>query len=363
MKKKKIIIGVCAVLVVIVAIIALLPNGWPVDSSKTSGDIGKAERFSRKDAEPISNMKELILNDADYKDGIVVSNVVMQARANQFDALVRLSNDAAGSLKDFEAVLSKMNAAKEMVGNVCQTLGTACEDLDATLGGEDRPDLEQNTINASLAYLTLQKHNDLADAFIETADKYLKNNTGDDKLKLVRDSWLDYQLMTAALEGNDKAAGKLEKKGYTIPPEKCLAETENIDAVSCIALSLASRMAKELAVGNNLAKGLDLALASQAEENLKLSVWAYDKENLGAAIAIFILDNSLAAQRPLAENSEVMNLALAKNLNLALASSYLSMMNNLPNNSLEAMRLSVNNVIAATSEGLKANLAISPFFD
>ena len=61
--------------------------------------------------------------------------------------------------------------------------------------------LPVRTINASLAYTTLQKQNNLATRFIETTDKYLETAQGDDKLKLVRDQWLEYQQMTAALDG------------------------------------------------------------------------------------------------------------------------------------------------------------------
>ena len=60
---------------------------------------------------------------------------------------------------------------------------------------------EMNAINAALADTTLQKENKLADRFIETTDKYLEAAEGDDRLKFVRDQWVDYQKMTAALEG------------------------------------------------------------------------------------------------------------------------------------------------------------------
>ena len=94
-----------------------------------------------------------------------------------------------------------------MVNNVANSLAESADNLNAALSGEECPDLAQSTINASLAYTTLQKQNNLANRFIETTDKYLETAQGDDKLKLVRDQWLDYQQMTAALEG-DKASAR-----------------------------------------------------------------------------------------------------------------------------------------------------------
>jgi len=125
-----------------------------------------------------------------------------------------------------------MNASREMVKNVCASLTQAGEDLNAALSGEERPDLAQNTINASLAYTTLQKQNKLADRFIATTDDYLKKSEADDLLKLVRDRWVDYQRQSAALDGDEKSAKALEEKGYLLNAEqstnalKCLNEQQ-----------------------------------------------------------------------------------------------------------------------------------------
>ena len=169
------------------------------------GDIAKAAKFSRKQvSEKLTNMEELLQTDSAFRDDIVVAQVVMQTRALQFGTLVDMSNEVAGNIPAFAEVLKEMNASREMVDNVASSLAESAEKLNAALGGEECPDLAQSTINASLAYTTLQKQNNLANRFIETTDKYLETAQGDDKLKLVRDQWLDYQQMTAALEG-DKA--------------------------------------------------------------------------------------------------------------------------------------------------------------
>ena len=110
-----------------------------------------------------------------------------------------MSNEVAGNIPAFAEVLKDMNAQRELVDNVASSLAESAEKLNAALSGEECPDLAQSSINASLAYMTLQKQNNLANRFIETTDKYLETAQGDDKLKLVRDQWLDYQQMTAAL--------------------------------------------------------------------------------------------------------------------------------------------------------------------
>lgn len=222
MKSKKGFIILISVVAVIIAG-ALLSRfvNWPVDTSETSGDIAKASRFSRQTAaESLSNLEELIRNDEDYKNAVVVSYVVMQTRAQQFSTLVDMSNEVAGEIPAFAGVLGKMNEVREMADNACATLAEAGESLEAILGGESRPEMGQQTNNAALAYTALQKQNDLATRFIDTADKYLAANEGSDPLKLVRDQWVGYQRMTASLEGDDKLEQKMAGKEVLLTPEQ-----------------------------------------------------------------------------------------------------------------------------------------------
>jgi hypothetical protein len=222
MKSKKGFILLISVLAIIVAGVLLsVFVDWPVDRSDARGDIAKASRFSRQTAaESLSNMEEMILNDEDYKNAIVVSYVVMQTRAEQFGTLVDMSNEVAGEIPAFAGVLGKMNEVREMADNACATLAEAGESLEAILGGESRPEVGQQTNNAALAYTALQKQNDLATRFIDTADKYLAANEGSDPLKLVRDQWVGYQRMTASLEGDDKLEQKMAGKEVLLTPEQ-----------------------------------------------------------------------------------------------------------------------------------------------
>ena len=218
MKSKKGIVVIVAVALVCTAglILSQLVD-WPVSANNAGGDIAKSSRFSRKTAaESLTNMEELIANDEGYKNGITVACVVMQTRAAQFAELVDLSNEAAGDIPAFADVLKDMNAVRGMAEHVSAQLAEAGADLNAVLGGESRPELTQHTINASLAYTNLQKQNKLADRFIETADQYLKTAEADDQLKLVRDQWEEYQLATAALEGDEEAAEKLAELSNVI---------------------------------------------------------------------------------------------------------------------------------------------------
>lgn len=218
MKSKKGIVVIVAVALVCTAglILSQLVD-WTVSARDAGGDIAKSSRFSRKTAaESLTNMEELIANDEGYKNGITVAYVVMQTRAAQFAELVDLSNEAAGDIPAFADVLKDMNAVRGMAENVNAQLAEAGADLNAVLDGESRPELTQHTINASLAYTNLQKQNKLADRFIEMADQYLKTAEADDQLKLVRDQWEEYQLATAALEGDEEAAEKLAELSNVI---------------------------------------------------------------------------------------------------------------------------------------------------
>ncbi len=253
MKKKTVII--LGSVVVVCGLFSSLFVDWPVDFSEASGDIAKATRFSREQAsEKLTNMEELIQNDSAFKKGVVASYVVMQTRAAQFASLVDMSNEVAGKIPAFAEVLKDMNEAREMVVNVETSLIQAGNDLNAALDGQERPDLAQNTINASLAYTTLQKQNKLANRFIETTDKYLETAQGDDRLKFVRDQWVDYQTMTAALEGDKDAAEAMAKKGSLLPAQQSLAAVASFDIASQAAILQSCALARNLGAQTGLYK-------------------------------------------------------------------------------------------------------------
>jgi hypothetical protein len=162
----------------------------------------------------------------------------------------------AGNIPAFAEVLKDMNEASKMVANVNNSLAEAAENLNAALSGEECPDLAQNTINAALAYTTLQKQNSLANRFIETTDKYLETAQGDDHLKLVRDQWLEYQRMTAALEGDKKSAEALANKGNLLAGDKALAAIADFDAVKQVVTMRSSEMAKSMGITNEMARAI-----------------------------------------------------------------------------------------------------------
>ena len=256
--KKKTVIIICSVLVVCALGLVLSRFlSWPVSSDKASGDVSKAARFSRgTKVEALTNMEELLRTDEAFKDGIVVSQMVMQTRALQFGALVDMSNEAAGDIPAFAGVLEEMNAVRELVENVTNSLVASGANLDAALGGAECADLEQTTINAALAYTTLQKENKLADRFIETTDKYLEAAEGDDRLKFVRDQWVDYQKMTAALEGDEKAAEALAGKGNLLSGEETLAAMADFGVVNEVVVLSSAFMTKNTGVDGALANAL-----------------------------------------------------------------------------------------------------------
>ena len=221
MKKKSLIILSVVAAVVVAGLVSSNFIHWPVDVSKTEGDIGKVDRFSRADkVEELSNMEELLRTDSDYQEAQVMAYALMQLRSEQFASLVDMSNQVAGQIAEYAPLIQKMNGISKMVNNVNAQLNDVGKQMEKALSGEECPELTQNTINASLAYTQLQKQNALANQFIETTDKYLANAKGSDQLKLVRDQWVDYQKLTAAIEGNKESAKALDEKGYLLTSEK-----------------------------------------------------------------------------------------------------------------------------------------------
>ena len=252
--KKGILILSTVVLACAVGFIVSPLVDWPVDIDNASGDIAKSSRFARKTAaESLTNMEELIANDEDFKNNMSAIYVVMQTRALQFASLVDMSNEVAGNIPAYASVLKDMNAAREMVNNVNDQVAAAGADLNAVLAGESRPDLTQNTINASLAYTTLQKQNKLATRFIETTDKYLETSEADDQLKLVRDQWVNYQQVTAALDGDEKAAEELAKKGNLLTGEQALAAIGDFELGDQLVVDAGANLSHGLQIENAVA--------------------------------------------------------------------------------------------------------------
>ncbi len=267
------VVAVCAIGLVVAPMM-----DWNVESEQIAGNIGKSSRFSRKTAsESVTNMEELLLNDSEYKNSITSAYMVMQTRAQQFSVLVDMSNEVAGEIPEFADVLDEMNKTYVTINNVCASLVRAGENINATLAGQKRPDLAQNTINASLAYSTLQKQNRLATDFIDTTDEYLQKADGDDRLKFVRDQWVDYQKMTAALDGDEEAAKELEKKGTLLPAEKTASTLGSFGVAEFMALGASANIANSLSVDNSLSNSLPSAVIGnifQVVGNVSTSVLA-----------------------------------------------------------------------------------------
>jgi len=277
MKKKKSIIYACVGAVVIIGFAISYFVEWPVDYNNASGDIAKSSHFSRKTADGgASNMQELIQNDEDYKNGIVTAYVVMKTRAEQFNSLVDMSFEVASGIKELESVLKDMKEVQPMIKNVCSSMEVAGKDINSVLGGETADDLEQNTSNAALAYNTLQKQNKLADQFIEVVDKYINSGHGNDRIKFVRDQWVDYQQMTASLNNDDALAQELNKKGYLLSEGKRAAALSSFSEANQMVSMVVSSLASICDVSNSLANTLSHA------ENLSGPLQALIRLNMNA---------------------------------------------------------------------------------
>ena len=257
MKKKGIIILCSVIALCAIGLVSSHFIDWPVDLNDADGDIAKAAKFSREQAsEKLTNMEELLQTDSAFKDGIVAAQVVMQTRAIQFASLVDMSYEVAGDIPAYADVLKDMKASLEVVTNANNSLAEAVGDLNAALEGKECPDLEQNTINGAMAYTTLQKQNKLANRFIEVTDKYLETAQGNDRLKFVRDQWLEYQQMTAALEGNKENAEALAKKGNLLSGEKALAAVASFNLAQQMSIYNNCYMVQSMHVDTQLSNAI-----------------------------------------------------------------------------------------------------------
>ena len=300
-KKSLIILSVAAVVVVAGFVLSNLIN-WPVDVSKTEGDIGKVDRFSRADqVVKLTNMEELLRTDSDYQEAMVMSYALMQLRSEQFASLVDMSNQVAGQIAEYAPLIQKMNGIGKMVNNVNAQLNDVGKQMEKALSGEECPELTQNTINASLAYTQLQKQNALANQFIETTDKYLANAKGSDQLKLVRDQWVDYQKLTAAIEGNKESAKALDEKGYLLTSEKADAALGAYADATQKVMRLNTMICKKLRMSTNLSSKMINGRVTGNRE--KLGIWCGNSEKLN----VILVNTALMSQANAAMNLKLPN--------------------------------------------------------
>lgn len=301
MKKKKLIILSVVAAVVVAGLVSSNFIHWPIDVSKTEGDIGKVDRFSRADqVEKLTNMEELLRTDSDYQEAMVMSYALMQLRSEQFASLVDMSNQVAGQIAEYAPLIQKMNGISKMVSNVNAQLNDVGKQMEKALSGEECPELTQNTINASLAYTQLQKQNALANQFIETTDKYLANAKGSDQLKLVRDQWVDYQKLTAAIEDNKESAKALDEKGYLLTSEKAEAALGAYADATQKVMFFNTLICNKLRMSTNLNSRMINGRISNSE---KLGLWFRNSEKLNA----YLLNTALMSQANAAMNWKLPN--------------------------------------------------------
>ena len=328
-------------------------------------------------------MEELLKTDSAFKDGIVAAQVIMQTRAVQFGSLVDMSNEVAGDIPAFAKVLKDMNDTREMVENVTNSLIESGQNLNAALGGEECADLEQTTINASLAYTTLQKQNNLATRFIETTDKYLETAQGDDHLKFVRDQWVDYQKMTAALEGNKAAAEALAKKGNLLSGEKTLAAMADFGVVNEVIIINSAFMTKNTGIDGSLVSALPEGALENVFTRIRNAAEVYgnqaDAMNNQAGVAKFnqnvidALNEAIIVANQQATVGQKQTLEMKKgggsvvfNQTVEMVGSHTNVMEAYTNVMSSAQRVSsqqvlpnqVNEVIKSTCAGNRAELKI-----
>ena len=243
-------------------------------------------------------MEELLRTDSDYQEGMVMSYALMQLRSEQFASLVDLSNQVAGEIPEYAPLIQKMNGIGKMVKNVNAQLNDVGKQMEKALSGEECPELTQNTINASLAYTQLQKQNALANQFIETTDKYLANAKGSDQLKLVRDQWVDYQKLTAALEANKEDAKALDEKGYLLTSEKAEAALgAHADATQKV-MRLNTMICNKLRMSTNL----NMVLAGRVTNSEKLGIFCNSEK-----LNVYFLNTALMNQTNAALNFKLPN--------------------------------------------------------
>ena len=156
--------------------------------------------------------------------------------------------------------------------------------------------MDQQTSNAAVAYMTLQKQNKLATRFIETADRYLAENEGSDQLKLVRDQWVGYQMMTASLEGDSELEKEMADKHILLSAEQSSVALKGFETQDVPVMELAGQGSfTGLCAMSFIHEQFHMLSIPQVQESFN-NVFTGSISNSGTSDAVDIVDNMMRNQ-------------------------------------------------------------------
>lgn len=132
--------------------------------------------------------------------------------------------------------------------------------------------------------------------FIETADRYLAENEGSDQLKLVRDQWVGYQMMTASLEGDSELEKEMADKHILLSAEQSSVALKGFETQDVPVMELAGQGSfTGLGAMSFIHEQFHMLSIPQVQESFN-NVFTGSISNSGTSDAVDIVDNMMRNQ-------------------------------------------------------------------
>lgn len=214
-KKVKSGIFMAAIAVVFYIIGGLV--GWPSSSNGLLGDVGKAKKYNKSvvtiDADAL---QEKMQADSVYRNEMLAAAGTMQIHADQFCALLEVSQQACADKKEFAKSLAAFEQVKQTALNAQEAIGQFVSDMNDLSQGKKVRGFEQDYNNAVLAFNMLQKCSSTAQQFVTDADQLLQQDLSADQqtLAALRNDWSLYMMATYVMNGDKLQLRACETLGF-----------------------------------------------------------------------------------------------------------------------------------------------------
>lgn len=216
MKKSKTLVTIVVTLVAgyLVGVFFGMPG---VDSPLLSGDIGKVSKYSKQVAEDAKAFQERLENDPEFCEATIGAVSVMDARINKFKDLTDSTQIVASNIPELKECMAEMAELNEFaVGAKFQadsTLASLAALLDGKKGAAYQ--YEQMAQNAVIAYMMLDKQDDVVRDFVSQIDRYVANKSADEVKDLVnlRNKWVVFSATSAAINDSKSDFAYWSEKG------------------------------------------------------------------------------------------------------------------------------------------------------
>ena len=181
--------------------------GANVDEGLTSGDISKANLYSKQMPDPeASVIEELLRNDPDYLMAAQSDLSIIKERVMILDELTKKTLKSCTKLPEFEDLMLTVSSLQAKAYNTNLAVDAANKGLEEILNGKSSPEYEVSSNNAYLGFEKIGNQLAIGQDIVNAAVEYTENNEGEtaDSIASLAADWIAYCYDNAVVSGSDE---------------------------------------------------------------------------------------------------------------------------------------------------------------